>query len=325
MKIAWITGAYGFVGPYLARELSRRGRRVYAIDRPEKSAPEQMDVDPLVVELSDPDQVALRIAETRPDEIFHLAAQSSAALSFDEPALTLQQNLMGTVGLLEGIRRAGEANGAPQLLSVGSCEEYGPIRKESDLPVTEDQALNPASPYAVSKAAQTLLCLQYHQAYDLPIVCTRSFTHTGAGQSSRFVFSSFAKQIAELEASGASKGTLKVGNLAAVRDVSDVGDVTTAYCELLEKGEPGRAYNVCSGRGLEIEQGLRSMLQRSTVEIEVEVDPARLRPLDVPRFVGDPSRLEAAIGWKPSRPAEETLAELLEYWRCELGGTGQQA
>ena len=183
----------------------------------------------------------------------------------------------------------------------------------------EDHALRPASPYAVSKAAQTLLCLQYHAAYELPIVCTRSFTHTGPGQSERFVFSSFARQIAEQERTAKNgRGELAVGNLKAVRDLSDVRDVVRAYAELAQRGQYGEVYNVCSGRGVAIEQGLGMLLDRSSLEIEVREDPSRLRPLDVPVFVGDASKLHETLGWTPSTPLEQSLGDLLEYWREQL-------
>jgi GDP-4-dehydro-6-deoxy-D-mannose reductase len=322
LKTAWITGCYGFVGPYLARELLSRNVVVFGIDRAGSSAPAGLGVRHLEVNLLDVRQVAQKLRDTRPDAIFHLAAQSSAALSFQQPGETLDQNIQTTVGLLEGIRQSYEAGNAPRLLSVGSCEEYGPILDETHLPVREDQALRPASPYAVSKAAQTLLCLQYHDAYGLPIVCTRSFTHTGPGQHERFVFSSFAKQIAEQENGegdgGNGKGILEVGNLDAVRDVSDVRDITRAYVDLLEKAAGGELVNICSGRGLRIGEGLAILTELSRLQIEVRIDPERFRPLDVPVFIGDSSRLEKLVGWKPSIPPEKTLADLLNHWRRTL-------
>jgi GDP-4-dehydro-6-deoxy-D-mannose reductase len=168
----------------------------------------------------------------------------------------------------------------------------------------------------VSKAAQTLLCLQYHAAYGLPIVCTRSFTHTGPGQSDRFVFSNFARQIAEQERDrDAQRGRLAVGNLKAVRDISDVRDVARAYAELALRGRPGEVYNVCSGRGVSIAAGLDILRERSTLEVELREDPARLRPLDVPVFVGDASKLRTELDWSPSIGLEESLGDLLQYWR----------
>jgi GDP-4-dehydro-6-deoxy-D-mannose reductase len=171
----------------------------------------------------------------------------------------------------------------------------------------------------VSKVAQTLLCLQYHEAYGVPVVCTRSFTHSGPGQSERFVFSSFARQIAEQEHGAKEQpGKLLVGNLAAVRDLSDVRDVARAYVELAEKGKYGEVYNVCSGKGIAIEDGLTILRSLSTREVEVEVDPKRLRPLDVPVLVGDVRKLRTLLGWSPSTPVEQTLGDLLQDWRARL-------
>jgi len=229
-------------------------------------------------------------------------------------------NVEGTASLLESIRRVSGEAPPPRLLSVGSCEEYGAPDGQSEGPITEQHPLRPASPYAVSKAAQTLLCLQYQRAYALPIVCTRSFTHTGPGQTDRFVFSSFARQIAELErVDSPAAGRLKVGNLEAIRDVSDVRDVVRAYADLLERAPSGTVVNVCSGSGLRIRDGLDLLLGRATRAIEVEVDPARLRPLDVPVFVGDPTHLRATIGWTPGMSIASTLDDLLDWWREELG------
>jgi len=317
LKRAWVTGSQGFVAPWLIRELTQRGVEVFGIDRPGRRPAEGSEYEGLELDLLQPEAVDRALKKLRPDAIFHLAAQSSAARSFEYPAETLQVNVQTTVSLLEGIRRS--AKNETVLLSVGSCEEYGPIRDTEDIPVREDHALRPASPYAVSKVAQTLLCLQYHDAYALPVVCTRSFTHSGPGQSDRFVFSSFARQIAEQERGDPEQpGKLLVGNLAAVRDLSDVRDVARAYVELAEKGTRGEVYNVCSGRGISIEDGLSILRSLSTREVEVEVDPKRLRPLDVPVLVGDVSKLCSLLGWSPSTPVEQTLADLLQDWRAQL-------
>jgi GDP-4-dehydro-6-deoxy-D-mannose reductase len=313
----WVTGSHGFVGPWLIRVLLDRGVEVLGIDRPGRASATKIEHTELQLDLLDAEAVRRKIRETRPDAVFHLAAQSSAAKSFTAPGETLHVNLQTTVSLLEGIRQAPDL--PTVMLSVGSCEEYGPIHDPLEIPVGEDHALRPASPYAVSKTAQTLLCLQYHEAYDMPIVCTRSFTHTGPGQSDRFVFSSFARQIAEQELRPAQEeGKLRVGNLAAVRDLSDVRDVARCYVELTEKGQPGEVYNVCSGHGLSIEEGLRMLRSLSAREVDVEVDPQRLRPLDVPVLIGNADKLRATLGWTPSTPPEKTLEDLLQDWRDRL-------
>jgi GDP-4-dehydro-6-deoxy-D-mannose reductase len=322
MGVVWVTGCFGFAGRHLAAELIGRGHQVVAIDRPGRPTPawaRAAAIETLDLDLLDTDAVIAAIGRHRPDRIFHLAAQSSAPESFRAPQQTMRTNVEGTASLLEAIRQASGNLAPPRLLSVGSCEEYGAPDGQASGPIGEEHPLRPASPYAVSKAAQTLLCLQYQRAYALPIVCTRSFTHTGPGQTDRFVFSSFARQIAELERAGRSGvGRLKVGNLEAVRDVSDVRDVVRAYVDLLELAASGTIVNVCSGSGTRIRDGLDLLLGRAAHAIQIEVDPARLRPLDVPVFVGDPTRLRATIGWAPRTSIASTLDDLLGWWREEL-------
>jgi GDP-4-dehydro-6-deoxy-D-mannose reductase len=197
---------------------------------------------------------------------------------------------------------------------VGSAEEYGPVGPE-EMPIREDAPLRPASPYAVSKVAQGALALLYGPAGGLRVVLARPFHHTGPGRGEAFAESSFARQIAEIEA-GRQPPVLKVGNLEAVRDFADVRDVVRAYWMLLEKGAAGAAYNVCTGRGRRIRDLLDRLLAASSARVEVRVDPERLRPSDVPAQVGDPSRLRAATGWEPRIPLERTLLDLLDDWRA---------
>jgi GDP-4-dehydro-6-deoxy-D-mannose reductase len=188
------------------------------------------------------------------------------------------------------------------------------------IPLREDFVPRPASPYAVSKVAQGLLALSYGPAGGLRIVRTRTFHHTGPGRGETFAESSFARQIAEVEA-GLRAPVLMVGNLDAVRDYSDVRDVVRAYWALLEKGEAGAVYNVCSGQGWRIRDLLDMLLERSEVKVEVRVDAARLRPADVPVLVGDPSRLKEATGWAPRHRLADTLADLLEDWRARVAAS----
>jgi GDP-4-dehydro-6-deoxy-D-mannose reductase len=199
---------------------------------------------------------------------------------------------------------------------VGSAEEYGPVEPE-EMPIREETPLRPASPYAVSKVAQGALALLYGPAGGLRVVLTRTFHHTGPGRGEAFAESSFARQLAEIEA-GRRPPVLKVGNLEAVRDFADVRDVVRAYWMLLEKGEGGTAYNVCSGRGRRVRELLDVLLAASGARVEVRVDPDRLRPSDVPAQVGDPARLRAATGWEPRIPLERTLEDLLDDWRARI-------
>ena len=190
---------------------------------------------------------------------------------------------------------------------------------EAELPIRETAPLRPASPYAVSKVAQGALAQLYGPAGGMRVVLTRTFHHTGPGRGEAFAESSFARQIAEIE-HGLRPPVIEVGNLEAVRDFCDVRDVVRAYLLLLEKGESGQVYNVCSGRGLRIREVLDLLLASSSTRVEVRVDQERLRPADVPAQVGDPSRLRAATSWEPRIPIEETLRDLLSDWRARVAG-----
>jgi len=202
---------------------------------------------------------------------------------------------------------------APRFLAIGSSEEYGLVH-EDELPIKESNPLRPLSPYAVSKVTQDLMAYQYFKSYALPIVRARAFNHEGPRRGDVFVTSNFARQIAEIEA-GNHEPTIHVGNLKAVRDYTDVRDIVRGYWLLLERGDPGQVYNLCSGRGWAIQEILDFLLGESiNTSIRVREDPARLRPSDVPVLIGDCSRL-TALGWKPRIPFEQTLRDLLGYWR----------
>jgi GDP-4-dehydro-6-deoxy-D-mannose reductase len=262
-------------------------------------------------DLTDPAAAAAVVEEVRPERIIHLAGQASVHQSWLDPAGTLRTNVLGVVHLLDAVRGRGLR---PPVLVVGSAEEYGPVAPE-ELPIREETPLRPASPYAVSKVAQGALALLYGPAGGLRVVLTRTFHHTGPGRGEAFAESSFARQLADIEA-GRQPSVLKVGNLEAVRDFADVRDVVRAYWMLLEKGAGGAAYNVCTGRGRRIRDLLGILLAASRARVEVRVDPERLRPSDVPAQVGDPSRLRAATGWEPRIPLERTLVDLLDDWRA---------
>ena len=246
--------------------------------------------------------------------MFHLAAQSSAGHSFREPVDTFASNVTGTLNLLEAVR-ALPAGARPAVLAVGSCEEYGP--QPGSGPLGEETPLNPVSPYAVSKAAQTLLCRQYAGSWDLAIVVARAFSHTGPGQDTRFAFPSFARQIAAAEA-GRGPTEVVTGDLSAVRDFLDVRDVVDAYRLLAARGAPGEVYNVCSGRALTIREGLEILVRGARRPVTVRTDPARSRPADTPRLVGDNTKLRRETGWQPGHGIEDALLGLLDEARREF-------
>ena len=314
-----VTGAGGFVGGHLL-ELLRREEpktRVHGVVSPRGSLPRAAAKGVRFVEadLDDPAAAAAVVEEARPDAVVHLAGQSSVQQSWLDPGGTLRTNVLGVVHVLDAVRRLGLK---PAVLVVGSAEEYGSV-PEAELPIRETAPLRPASPYAVSKAAQAALALLYGPAGGMRVVLTRTFHHTGPGRGEAFAESSFARQIAEIERA-LRPPVIEVGNLDAVRDFTDVRDVVRAYRLLLDKGEAGGVYNVCSGRRRRIREVLDVLLGLSAAKVDVRVDPGRLRPSDVPAQVGDPARLRQATGWEPRIPLEQSLADLLEDWRVRVAG-----
>jgi GDP-4-dehydro-6-deoxy-D-mannose reductase len=309
----WVTGSRGFVGARLAAALRRRGEDVVGLDlTPASGEPPSPEGSGREVVCDLGDRLALEeiYEENTPERIYHLAARSSAGRSFREPQETFRANFIGTLNLLETCR---EGDPTPCVLFVGSSEEYGP-RPEEAMPLTEDLAPDPASPYAASKAAGTLLCRQYHRAYGVPIVIARAFSHSGPGQQPVFALPSWARQIARIEA-GLGEPVLRVGNLEPRRDYVSVDDVVEGYAALMEKGRPGEVYNVCTGRPHAMRDLLELLLGASANEIRVEVDPARLRPTDIPFMWGDPGKIERETGWRARREVEDWIPELLEDWR----------
>jgi GDP-4-dehydro-6-deoxy-D-mannose reductase len=313
-----ITGVGGFVGGHLVRFLGAEHpeAEVFGLVRPHGSVPEVPGAGVRLIEadLNDAATVEAALDVVAPDRVVHLAGQSSVHQSWLDPGGTLRTNVLGLVHLLDALRRR---RLRPTVLVVGSAEEYGAVAAE-DLPLREDAPLHPGSPYAVSKVAQGLLALQYASPEGMRVVRTRTFQHTGPGRGETFAESSFAKQIAEIEA-GLRPPVIHVGNLDAIRDYTDVRDVVRAYWALLERGAPGAAYNVCSGRFLRLRELLDMLTRMSRVSVEVRVDPSRLRPADVPALVGDPRRLREATGWEPRIPFADTLRDLLEDWRQRVG------
>lgn len=328
-----VTGACGFVGRYLVGELVSNGYEVLASDIVEDHSARGAALQGVGAEgrgvpsislpegggyrrcdLLDSEAVRELIEDWKPECIFHLAAQSSAARSFEDPVGTLETNVIGMLSILESVKSVrASCEGRVHLLSVGSCEEYGK-RSPEDMPLHEESPIEPVSPYAVSKAAQSMLALQYGRAYDLNVCATRSFSHTGPGQTSRFVLPSFAKQCAEINA-GIKEPVLKVGNLDVIRDFLDVRDVVRAYRLLIERGEIGRIYNVCSSRGLNLKHALNMMVEQMSVEIRIETDPALIRPADVPVLIGDNSKLRHDTGWEPGISIEQMIRDLMKYWK----------
>jgi GDP-4-dehydro-6-deoxy-D-mannose reductase len=265
------------------------------------------------VDLRDKDVIVSLLEEAQPDVIFHLAAQSFVPTSFSDPWDTLENNILSELNLLEAVRQSGRE---VTFLVIGSNEEYG-APQPGELPQTEQSPLRPNNPYAVSKVGQDFLGLQYHLAYDIPVVRVRPFNHTGPGQSSRFVAPAFASQIARIEA-GLQEPVMKVGNLSSSRDFTDVRDIVRAYYLAVTDGKPGEVYNLASGEPRSIQTLLDTLLSYSHVEIQVERDPERYRPVDVPIVYGSARRFHRHTGWEPQIPFEQTLQDTLTYWRKQV-------
>jgi GDP-4-dehydro-6-deoxy-D-mannose reductase len=263
-------------------------------------------------DLLDREGLMAAVLEAKPDQIIHLAGQSSVHESYRNPGETLLANVLGTQHLLFAAEKAE----VRRVLVVGSADEYGDIRPE-DVPLREDRPLAPLSPYAVSRVAQGALCAEFARRNTVEIVRTRTFPHTGKRRGAVFAESSFARQIAEIELERAAP-VIHVGNLDAVRDFSDVREVIQAYLLLLERGESGSVYNVCSGRGVAMRDILGALVALSSAKVEIQVDASRLRPSDLAVLVGDPSRLRARTGFAPSGELGKALADLLADWRLAV-------
>jgi len=264
----------------------------------------------LHTELTDAGSVEKLIASVQPERIFHLAAQSFVQSSFDEPSATIVTNVTAQLNVLEAVRRH---DAETRIHIAGSSEEYGLVHPD-EVPMKETNPLRPLSPYAVSKVTQDKLAWQYFKSYGLHVVVTRGFNHTGPRRGLIFVTSTFARQLAEIEA-GKREPVLHVGDLTSKRDWTDVRDMVRAYWIALEKAEPGESYNVGSGRTWSVREMLDILLANTTVKVRVQEDPARLRPSDVPILWADTSKFRAATGWEPRIPFEQTLRDLLDYWR----------
>lgn len=312
-----ITGITGFAGSHLADYILENHPEVnvYGIVRwrSRMENVEHLRGKIKLIEGDIRDYVSIRsvIEEVKPDIIFHLAAQSFVPTSWKAPQETLSTNIIGQTNIFEAVRELGLD---PAIQIAGSSEEYGLVY-EKEVPIKETNPLRPLSPYAVSKIAQDFLGYQYFKSYGMRIIRTRGFNHTGPRRGEVFVTSNFSKQIALIEKGKQEPPVIKVGNLEAIRDFTDVRDMVRGYWFAATKGEPGDVYNICSGKGYRIREILDILLSLSKVKVKVEVDPGRLRPSDVPVLIGDNTKFREKTGWSPQIPFEKTVEDLLNYWR----------
>jgi len=298
---ALVTGAGGFVGRALVAHLGAAGDEVVGLDRADGP------------DITDAGEVRRTVEEHRPDAVYHLAAVTHIGASWDAPLEVFRINAEGTFNVLS----ACSAAGAGRVLVVGSADEYGAVRPE-DLPLTEEAPLRPLTPYGASKVAADYLGLQAFLGDGLPVIRVRAFNHTDPTQPDRFMVPGLAHRIAAAERDGRKE--IPVGSLEPVRDFTDVADVVAAYRLLVERGEPGEVYNVCSGVGHSVAEVADRLLALARHAIELVPDPALVRPVEVPRLVGDNRRLREATGWAPAIPFDETLAAILDRWRAEEAG-----
>jgi GDP-4-dehydro-6-deoxy-D-mannose reductase len=317
-----ITGITGFAGSHLVDYISENhsevqiwGTRRYRSRMDNYEGP-RMNVVNWVddVDLTDPVAVRRAVELSLPDRVFHLSAKSFVPESYINPSAVLCNNIVGQQNLFEALRQTFGQHHNVRVQIACSSEEYGFVRPE-ETPISEKNPLRPLSPYGVSKVAQDSSGFQEWKTYGTHVVRTRGFNHTGSRRGDAFVCSNFAKQIAEIEA-GIKGPTVKVGNLKAVRDFTDVRDMVKAYWLALEAGEPGEVYNIGTGRGWTMEQVLFHFVEQCAVDITIEEDPSRMRLSDVPILECDSTKFRDQTGWFPEREFPETLNDILRYWRA---------
>jgi len=305
MKNVLIFGAGGFVGAYLAQEFLDAGYQVSGSDILE-SVRLPKSVTYYQADLLESNAVTDVIVKSQPDIVVNLAAISSVGLSWKIPQKTIEVNVIGTLNILEAVKGLSQL---PKVLLVGSSEEY----EVSSAPISEQQTIRANNPYGISKVTQERFAYIYKEQYGIKVYYVRPFNHTGVGQSNTFVLPSFCEQVAEIEKTG-KPGTIKVGNLEAWRDFSHVKDIVRAYRMVVESEDNDIVFNIGSGQALSLKELLDYITSLATVEIKVEVDPARFRPIDNPYICCNNTFIEQELGWKPEHTVFEALSEMYNYF-----------
>jgi len=319
-KRIFITGVSGFVGSHLLDLLSAREASfdLYGIVR-ERSSIDKINhrlnsIRLVSCDLINLANIAAIFREVKPDHVYHLAGESSVKLSWGGTLSMVNSNIVGTLNVLEAIRATGCKD--TKILLPCSSEEYGLV-SEGDIPIKEETPLKPVSPYAVSKATVDMFGFQYYVSYGLQAIRIRAFNHTGPRRPDTYALSGFAKQLAEIE-KGLKAPVIRVGNLNAVRDYTDVRDMVKAYELAMEHCKPGEVYNVCSSRGYKIGDLLEMLIRLAKCKVDIVPDEKRSRPVDLPLVVGDNSKFTGTTMWRPEIPIAETLQDMLDYWRAEV-------
>lgn len=313
---ALITGMAGFAGSHLAENLLEHNYRIWGTALKGESLSNlkeiKKDVGVTRATLDDVDVLGRLISSFKPDIVFHLAALAAVGQSFSAPVKTMQVNLLGTVKLYELLRNKPFIE---KVVFVSSADIFGPLPPEK-MPIKPDYPLRPVSPYGASKAAADIVSHQYQRAFGLPIVRVRAFTHTGPRQQTGFAIPDFCSQIVAIEKrKRRAKGVIKVGDLSAKRDLSDVRDIVDGYRLAAEKGTPGESYILASGKADTVENFLQVLLDNSKARIEVKTDKKLLRPIEVPLLIGSISKARRELGYQPRIPIDKTLVDTLDYWR----------
>lgn len=315
--IAFITGIAGFAGSWLAEELLLRDYVVVGTlyeDEPTINLIGCLgDIELVPLDLLEAERTEQVIQKVKPDYVYHLAAMSSVGQSFGAERFTYRVNFEATLNVLQAVRAVGRLK---KMVFTSSCDPYGSFTPKNKT-LTEEQEFNPVSPYGISKAAAELVCRYYHRQYGVPVTVARAFNHTGPRQAETFVVPAFARQVAAIDL-GRQKPVLKVGDLSARRDFSDVRDIVKGYRLLAEKGKPGRAYHLCSGRAVSIEHVLNMLTGLAGRKVRVTVDRSRLRKNDIPVLRGSNRRAVNELGWVNRYSLKQTLQDTFHYWKQTL-------
>jgi GDP-4-dehydro-6-deoxy-D-mannose reductase len=318
-----ITGITGFTGSHLSELLTKDcNNKIYGTIRGRCKQTIFIDhikdkLTLLECDLTDYNSIQTTLEESQPDIIYHLGAQTFVPTSWRAPQETMNTNVLGTLNLLEAIRKS-KFN--PKIMIAGSSEEYGMVER-NEVPIKETNPLRPLSPYAVSKVTQDLMGYQYYRSYGLHIVRTRSFNLMGPRSGEKIVTANFAKQIAKMESEESrykgsnNKYTLTTGNLDSIRDFNDIRDIVRAYELAIKYGKDGEVYNICSGKGYSIREIVNIYRKNTYINFDVSIDESKSRPSDVPILVGDSKKFRKLTSWKPEYDIKKSLEDVLNYWR----------